>query len=105
MEDFKKQIAALESWHNEDKEKRALVIIAIEDVDKEHGGTKGAIIGSGKLLVNGIASLMSDNSTFRKIIHKASTCLVAPSLEKIIDILGKHINSNDNENKTEEEKQ
>lgn len=105
MEDFKKQIAALESWHNEDKEKRALVIIAIEDVDKEHHNTTSAIMGSGRLLIEGVGSLMKDQPVFRRIVKDASMCLVAPSLEKIIDILGNHVNSNDNENKTGEEKQ
>lgn len=105
MEDFKQKIAALESWHNEDKEKRALVIIAIEDVDKEHHNTTSAIMGSGRLLIEGVGSLMKDQPVFRRIVKDASMCLVAPSLEKIIDILGNHVNSNDNENKTEEEKQ
>lgn len=108
MEDFKKQIAALESWHNEDKEKRALIVIAIEDVDKEHHNTTGAIMGGGRLLTEGVASMMKDQPVFRRLVKDASLCLIAPSLEKVVEILGEAAKSEDsdsNESNKEGEKQ
>lgn len=108
MEDFKKRIAALESWHNEDKEKRALVIIAIEDVDKEHHNTTSALMGSGRLLTEGVGLLMKDQPVFRRIVKEACMRLIAPSLEKVAEIIGEVIKKDDsdsNESKQEEEKQ
>lgn len=108
MEDFKQKIAALESWHNEDKEKRALIVIAIEDVDKEHHNTTGALMGSGRLLTEGVGSLMKDQPVFRRIVKEACVCLIAPSLEKIAEIIGeadKNEDSDSNESNKEEKKQ
>lgn len=108
MEDFKKQIAALESWHNEDKEKRALIVIAIEDVDKEHHNTTGAIMGGGRLLTEGVISMMKDQPVFRRLVRDASLCLITPSLEKVAEIIGeaaKNEDSDSNESNAEGEKQ
>lgn len=108
MEDFKQKIAALESWHNEDKEKRALVIIAIEDVDEEHHNTTGALMGSGRLLTEGVGSLMKDKLVFRRIVKQACMCLIAPSLEKVAEIIAeaaKNDDSDSNESNAEGEKQ
>lgn len=108
MEDFKKQIAALESWHNEDKEKRALIFIAIEDVDKEHHNTTGAIIGGGRLLTEGVASMMKDQPVFRRLVKDASLCLIAPNLGKVAEIIAeaaKNDDSDSNESNAEGEKQ
>ena len=108
MEDFKKQIAALESWRNEDKEKRALIFIAIEDVDKEHHNTTGAIIGGGRLLTEGVASMMKDQPVFRRLVKDASLCLIAPNLGKVAEIIAeaaKNDDSDSNESNAEGEKQ
>ena len=65
-------------------------------------------MGIGRLLTEGVGSLIKYQPVFRRIVKQACMCLIAPSLEKIAEIIGeaaKNEDSDSNESNAEGEKQ
>lgn len=75
---------AIEGWQQEDKEKRAILVIAIEEKERNEEETKCetsvAVMGSGKLLVEAVKRTKMDGGVAAKIFRDADMSML---LEKL----------------------
>ena len=83
MEDFKQKIAALEKWADENKDSRALIIIAVED-NGETTHTSSLYCGKGNNIISGLRSVMQKERQFMDFVSKAAFVNTIESLEKVV---------------------
>lgn len=89
MENFKEQIANLEKWADENKDSRALIIIAVEDKG-ETTHTSSFFCGKGNNIIAGLRSVMQRERKFMDFVSKAAFVNTIESLEKVVgDIMNK----------------
>lgn len=77
---------AIRSWQEESKEKRAILVIAIEEQGRTEEvtncETSVAVIGSGKLLVEAVKCTKKDGGVAANIFNKADLSLLMDKLCK-----------------------
>lgn len=66
-ETFEPQIR---SWQEEDKDKRSVIFITLEDVGEGKRAVEVGVIGSGFNLVYSIAEALNDNDDFKELFSK-----------------------------------
>lgn len=76
--------SAIETWQNEEGKKRAILVIAIEEKERNEEETKCetsvAVMGSGKLLVEAVKRTKMDGGVAAKIFRDADMSML---LEKL----------------------
>lgn len=70
---------AIEGWQEENKEKRAILMIAIEEKERTEEGTHCetavSVMGRNKHLVEAVKSVKKDGGVAAKIFDEADFCL------------------------------
>lgn len=78
--------SAIETWQNEEGKKRAILVIAIEEKERNEEETKCetsvAVMGSGKLLVEAVKAAKRDGGVVAQIFNKADFSLLMDKLCK-----------------------
>ena len=87
MEDFKKQIADLNNWQEENKDTRAIVVIALEEKDDDNHSLKALISGKSVNITQALYSAMKSDKHFRRFVQTALSEYNRKKLEPIIDKL------------------
>lgn len=87
MEDFKKQIADLNNWQEENKDTRALIVIALEEKDYNNHSLQAVISGKSVNITQALYSAMGSDKQFRRFVQTALNVYNRKKLEPIIDKL------------------
>lgn len=87
MEDFKKQIADLNNWQEENKDTRAIIVIALEEKDDDNHSIKAVISGKSVNITQALYSAMRSDKQFRRFVQTALSEYNRKRLEPIIDKL------------------
>lgn len=76
--------SAIETWQNEEGKKRAILVIAIEEKERNEEETKYetsvAVIGSGNLLIEAVKRTKMDGGVAANIFNKADMSMLLDKL-------------------------
>lgn len=77
---------AIQEWQDEDKGKRAILLMAIEEKERTEENTQCemsvAVMGSGKLLVEAVKAAKRDGGVVNDIFNKADMSMLLDKLCK-----------------------
>lgn len=85
-ETFEPQIR---SWQEEDKDKRSVIFITLEDVGEGKHAVEVGVIGSGFNLVYSIAEALNGNDDFKELFSKGVKFASMMKLKEIATEMGK----------------
>lgn len=112
MEDFKQKIANLTNWQEENKDTRAIVVIALEDQGDNNHSLSAVISGTSVNLTQALYSAMRSDKQFRRFVQTALSAYNRKRFEPLIDKLIQELTEGEDETnedssdvKPEEEKQ
>ena len=112
MEDFKKQIADLNNWQEENKDTRAIIVIALEEQDDNNHSLKAVISGKSVNITQALYSAMRSVKQFRRFVQTAfseyNRKRFEPLIDKLIQELSEEVdetNEDSSDVEQEEEKQ
>lgn len=87
MEDFKQKIADLNNWQEENKDTRAIIVIALEEKDDNNHSLQAVISGKSVNITQALYSAMESDKQFRRFVQTALSEYNRKRLEPIIDKL------------------
>ena len=77
-------IKTINEWHDESDDKRAAVVILIDEAEKD-GFLKSdcAILGKNGRILSGLKALMKENEAFNQMVNRANMeCFIEKIIEK-----------------------
>lgn len=77
-------IKAIKEWHDKSDEKRAAVVILIDETEKENFlKSDCAILGNNGKIVSGLKALMKESEPFNQMVKRANMeCFIEKIIEK-----------------------
>lgn len=85
MEDFKQKVANLTNWQEENKDTRAIVVIALEEQGDNNHSLSAVISGTSVNLTQALYSAMRNDKQFRRFAQKALSEYNRSKIEPLID--------------------
>lgn len=109
MEDFKQKIADLTNWQEENKDTRAIIVIALEEKDdNNHHSLQAVISGKSVNITQAIYSAMGSDKQFRRFVQTALSEYNRKRFEPLIDKLIQELSGDEddtNEDSSDVEKE
>ena len=97
MEDFKQKIADLNNWQEENKDTRAIIVIALEEQDDNNHSLKAVISGRSVNITQAIYSAMRSDKQFRRFVQTALSEYNRKTFEPLIDKLIQELTGDEDE--------
>ena len=97
MEDFKQKIADLNNWQEENKDTRAIIVIALEEKDDNNHSLQAVISGKSVNITQAIYSAMGSDKQFRRFVQTALSEYNRKRFEPLIDKLIQELTGDEDE--------
>ena len=97
MEDFKQKIADLNNWQEENKDTRAIIVIALEEKDDNNHSLQAVISGKSVNLTQAVYSAMRSDKQFRRFVQTALSEYNRKTFEPLIDKLIQELTGDEDE--------